>query len=132
VDGLFATGAQTIYLHDLTDNTYHDLNQGPYAFQSQAGTFANRFELVYQNALSVGAQELAGNEFQVIKNEGVLQIQSNELMAQVIVFDLQGRIVVQQNNLNQQTLTLPGVNKDQVYLVRVITTNSKTGMKKVL
>ncbi|RXR22438.1 hypothetical protein [Flavobacterium stagni] len=132
VDGLFTGGSQAIYLHDLADNTYHNLNAGPYVFQSQAGTFNSRFELVYQNALSTVSQELEANHFQVVRKEGTLHIQANEMMAQVIVFDLQGRVVVQQKNVNQQTIVLPGVIQDQVYLVRVITTTGKSGIKKVL
>jgi hypothetical protein len=132
VDGLFATGAQTIYLHDLTDNTYHDLNQGPYAFQSQAGTFTNRFELVYQNALSTGSLGLDTNQFEVIRTAGTIKVQAQEAIAQVLVFDLQGRLITQLKSVNQLQAVLPGMTSDQTYLVRVITTEGKSGVKKVM
>ncbi|WP_264510947.1 T9SS sorting signal type C domain-containing protein [Flavobacterium sp. N1719] len=132
VDGLFASGTQDIYLHDLTNNTYNSLNQGPYVFQSQAGTFTNRFELVYQNALSNHAPSLSNLDFQVIRTQNVIRVQAQEMIDQVLVFDLQGRLITQLKKLNQQQAILSGVSQDQTYLVRVVTTSGKTGVKKVM
>jgi hypothetical protein len=132
VDGLFASGTQDIYLHDLTNNTYNSLNQGPYVFQSQAGTFTNRFELVYQNALSNHAPSLSNLDFQVIRTQNVIRVQAQEMIDQVLVFDLQGRLITQLKTLNQQQAILSGVSQDQAYLVRVVTTSGKTGVKKVM
>ena len=50
VDGLFSEG-QLVYIKDNQDGSYHNMNT-PFSFASAAGTFANRFEFVYQTALS--------------------------------------------------------------------------------
>jgi len=48
-DGLFS-GNQNIYLKDKLLNTTHDLKTSAYTFNTEAGTFANRFEIVYNSA----------------------------------------------------------------------------------
>ena len=132
MDGLFSATSQDIYLHDLTTNTFHNLNQGPYVFQSQAGTFDNRFELVYQNALSTNNPSLSNADFQVIRTQNTIRVQAQEMIDQVLVFDLQGRLISQLKSVNQQQAIVPGVGQDQAYLVRVITTDGKSGHKKVM
>jgi hypothetical protein len=45
VDGLFSEG-QTVYLRDNLTSTIHNLTTGTYNFNSDAGTFASRFEII--------------------------------------------------------------------------------------
>jgi hypothetical protein len=46
--GIFEDNSQVIYLKDKKKNKLHNLNNGPYSFVSKAGTFENRFEVVYK------------------------------------------------------------------------------------
>lgn len=48
MDGLFLDPGQTIYLHDKYLNVIHSLNDGDYVFQSEAGEFNDRFDIVYE------------------------------------------------------------------------------------
>ena len=59
-EGIFSSGSQAIYVKDNLSNTYHNLSTGAYTFTSDAGTFANRFEIVYQTALSNDVVDFAG------------------------------------------------------------------------
>lgn len=130
-DGLFASTTQPIYVHDLTTGTYHNLNDGPYTFTTAVGTFANRLELVYQNALSTENPTLNANSFTVVKNPTQVQVSATESIDTVRVYDLRGRLIVQQMNVNATQVSLPVVG-NQVYLVQVTTTSGLTGVKKVL
>jgi hypothetical protein len=132
VDGLFATGAQTIYLHDLTDNTYHDLNQGPYAFQSQAGTFTNRFELVYQNALSTIGVEASQEDLLVTRVDQAIKVQlAQSTIQEVYVYDLNGRLLVSQKGNTTQNVMVPLVVAQQTLIVQVKTDEGKLLSRKV-
>ncbi|SHE91333.1 Por secretion system C-terminal sorting domain-containing protein [Flavobacterium fontis] len=130
-DGLFASTTQPIYVHDLTTGTYHNLNDGPYTFTTAVGTFANRLELVYQNALSTENPTLNANTFTVVKNPTQVQVTATESIDTVRVYDLRGRLIVQQSKVNATQVSLPVVG-NQVYLVQVTTTSGLTGVKKVL
>jgi autotransporter-associated beta strand protein len=130
-DGLFASTTQPIYVHDLTTGTYHNLNDGPYTFTTAVGTFANRLELVYQNALSTENPTLNANTFTVVKNPTQVQVAATESIDTVRVYDLRGRLIVQQTKVNATQVSLPVVG-NQVYLVQVTTTSGLTGVKKVL
>lgn len=48
VVGLFEGNAQAIYLRDKAKKKVHNLTVGAYSFFSEAGTFADRFEIVYE------------------------------------------------------------------------------------
>jgi len=130
-DGLFTSTTQPIYVHDLTTGTYHNLNDGPYTFTTAVGTFANRLELVYQNALSTENPTLNANTFTVVKNPTQVQVTATESIDTVRVYDLRGRLIVQQSKVNATQVSLPVVG-NQVYLVQVTTTSGLTGVKKVL
>ena len=48
LDGFFS-GDQRIFLKDNTTNSLYDLKEASYTFTTAAGTFANRFSIVYRN-----------------------------------------------------------------------------------
>jgi hypothetical protein len=131
-DGLFADTAQDVYLKDNETATYHNLNNGPYTFTAQAGVFENRFELVYQNALSTIDQTLDGSAFAVVKSNGKLTVRANTNLQTVTIYDVHGRLITQVTNVNATEVTLPVQVADQVLLVQVTTTEKKTGVKKAL
>jgi hypothetical protein len=130
-DGLFDSTTQPIYVHDLATGAYHNLNDGPYTFTTAVGTFNNRLELVYQNALSTENPTLNPNSFTVVKNPTQVQVSATESIATVRVYDLRGRLIVQQSGVNATQVSLP-VEGDQVLLVQVTTISGLTGVKKVL
>lgn len=46
--GIFEDKSQIVYLKDKKKSKVHNLSGGPYSFVSKAGTFENRFEIVYK------------------------------------------------------------------------------------
>ena len=130
-DGLFATTQQPIYLKDNALSTYHNLNDGPYTFTSTAGSFDNRFELVYQNALGTVDTTLDAQAFAVVKTNGSIHVKANTQLQTVTLYDVQGRLLTQINGIDSQEITIPYQGADQVILVQVATLEKKIGVKKV-
>lgn len=133
VDGLFDAD-QAIYLRDALTGTQHDLKSGDYTFASEAGTFADRFNLAYTNLLTTNASVLDANAIVIFKNDNQsFEINSgNILMASVKVFDIRGRLLTSQNNVNATHTTVTAGQSNEVLLVQVISVDGITVTKKVV
>jgi hypothetical protein len=132
-DGLFDT--QHVYIEDTVLNVIHDLRVSPYSFATVLGTFEDRFILRYTNA-ALGTTNPVFNENSVIvyKNDQGLFIDSGAVnMATVSIFDIRGRILATQKQVDRTTTvftTLPTTN--QVLLVRIQSENGSIVTKKVV
>lgn len=131
VDGLFADG-QDIFIRDNMTGTVHNL-QDAYTFASAAGTFNNRFEILYQfSPLGIDDTVINDNNVVVYKQNGQLNINTgNNLMDAVKVFDVRGRMIYENNKVNASSTSF-GMNASQQMLVVQITANGKTVSKKVV
>ncbi|MFV5683900.1 T9SS sorting signal type C domain-containing protein [Flavobacterium sp. GB2R13] len=134
VDGLFL-GDQNIYLEDKVLNVVHDVKSMPYNFNSEIGTFNDRFVLRYTDkTLGTGSFESNDTSVLISKDKNELKIKSElENIKRVTVFDLIGRKVfdkeaVNSNEFRTSTITL---NK-QTVIVKVTLTNGQIISKKVL
>ncbi|HQA75304.1 T9SS sorting signal type C domain-containing protein, partial [Flavobacterium sp.] len=133
VDGLF-NGSQDIYLRDSQTGMDHDLKASAYTFSSEAGTFDTRFKLVYTAALSVDHPTLDANTIVIYKNENQsFTINSGAIaMASIKVFDIRGRMITTQNNINTTQATITAGQTNQVLLVQVTSVDGATVTKKVV
>jgi len=133
VDGLFS-GSQDVYLRDAQTGVDHDLKSGAYTFTTEAGTFANRFSVVYTAALSVSNPTLDANTIVIYKNENQsFTINSGTIeMASVKVFDIRGRLLTTQSNINAAQTTLTAGQSNEVLLVQVTSVEGATVTKKVV
>ncbi len=132
VDGLFL-GEQAIYLRDLLMGVDHDLKAAAYSFTSDAGTFSERFEIVYQSTLSVANPNFENGVVVYSKNK-VIEINAGlESMASVRVIDIRGSVVAHLKDVNANTLSIPlSQIGNQVLIVQITGTNGKTVSKKVV
>ncbi len=133
VDGLFETD-QAIYLRDALTGAEQDLKEGAYTFASEAGTFADRFNLAYTNLLSVSNSVLDANSIVVFKNDAQsFTINSgNATMQTVKVFDIRGRLLATQNNINAIQTTIAAGQANEVLLIQVTSVDGITVTKKVV
>lgn len=134
VDGLFE-GSQLIYLRDAVTGIDHNLKAGSYNFATEAGTFANRFSLVYTSStLSVGTPVLDANAIVIYKNETeAFEIHSGAVtMASVKIFDIRGRLLASLNNINSNQATINAGEANEVLLVQVTSAEGATVTKKVI
>lgn len=130
VDGLFTT--QNVFLKDNLTNVVHDIKTSPYTFSTAEGVFNNRFLLVYRNAL-LSNESFVSNESLVVftKNEKI-QIHATQEIATVQVFDILGRTIYNNENVNENTLEIASLNnKNQALIVKVVLKNGEILMKKI-
>lgn len=133
MDGIFAGGAQSVYLKDNLTNTIHNLNTGAYTFASAAGTFPDRFEVIY--ALPLGTENPVFTANNVIiynlNNEFVVNT-GTIIMSSIKVFDIRGRLIEEKNNINTSQTTIKGGLAKEVLLVQIKTEDGSTVTKKVI
>jgi hypothetical protein len=129
--GMFDGNAQSIYLKDNLTATIHNLNTGGYAFTSAIGTFANRFEVMYQSQLDI---PIFTPDSVVIysQDNGFVINSGNTIMASVKVFDIRGRVLQEKININASQTTINGGLANEVLLVQITSENGAIVTKKVL
>ena len=135
VDGLFDNDSQNIYLEDLELNIIHDLREQPYTFTVEPGQYDQRFVLRYTtNSLSVDEfNSLKGLTISAPNSDYIKISSTSEPIDSVVVFDLLGRNLLTQNNVNTNELILDTVSQsDGVLLVKVTLTNGQQKIQKVV
>jgi hypothetical protein len=116
-NGLFS-GDHNIYIKDNDTGVIHDLRSSPYAFSSGAGTFENRFELVYSNE-ALGNDNNPGLSHAVIyTNENTVNIKSPEQIDRVIVYDVTGKIICDES-VKGYVFCSPALISQQAVIVRI-------------
>ena len=135
VDGLFS-GEQNIYLKDKLLNVTHDIKASAYTFTSDQGTFADRFDVVYNNStLNISTPTFDANSVIVYKDDNkVLNINAGKVvMKNVKIYDVRGRLVYEKSNINTTTATLNDLKAEQgVLLVKITSEDNKVVTKKMV
>ncbi|RRJ90479.1 GEVED domain-containing protein [Flavobacterium macacae] len=132
-DGLFA-GDQNVYVKDNENGSVNNIKIAPYTFTSEAGTFNNRFEIVYQVNLSNPENAFTSNSVVAYVKNAQLNIQTKgNSMKAVSVFDVRGRLIFQQSGINAADFTAQGLSaQNQVLLVQVTSENGEVATVKVI
>lgn len=134
--GLFSEG-QDIIITDRLTGTVHNLRTSSYTFTSAVCYETNRFSIVYQNpaasaTLSNASLDLK-NEVVVFKKKTDLFINANsKLIKKVTVLDMNGRLLLEQNNINQNDVMLSVAAIDQVLIVNTVLEEGQIITKKIL
>lgn len=132
LDGLF-TASQPIYLRDIALGIEHNLLTSEYNFTSEAGIFANRFEIVYESTLSVSNPILENAVVAYSKNKTIEINSGSVTMNSVKVFDMRGRLVAEQNDVMATTISIPLERvANQVLIVQLTTVDGQSISKKVV
>jgi len=98
--------SQEVYLRDNLTDTYHDLTSGlDYTFTSQAGTFADRFDVVFQSS-----EALSNEDF--IQDQTIVYFdnKSNSLFVKELNQD--AKTVLLYNALGQKVFSLGNTKSD--------------------
>jgi hypothetical protein len=131
-DGVFES--QTIYLKDKYEGLVRNLTENDYTFSTGAGTFNDRFEVVYTTAaLSTDTPVAVQNNVVVYKNNNTIAVSAgSSVINSIQVLDIRGRVLLTAadiNNADYNITSLTGQN--QVLLVQV-NTNNGTVTKKII
>ena len=133
VDGMLTS--ENIYLEDKTKNTIHDLKKSAYTFDTEIGTFKERFVLRYTDrTLSSADFELNDSRVIIAKDKNELNIKSQtETISQIVIFDLLGRIVFEKAAINSNEFQTSAIKlSNQMFVVKVTLANGKLISKKVM
>jgi len=131
-DGLFAS--QDIFLKDNLLNIVHDIKNAAYSFVSDAGQFDTRFEIVYATPLAVDTPTFAENSVVVFANDSGININAGQtIIDNVKVFDVRGRLLFTQSNINANAVILDNLNvANQVLILKIVSANKEIISKKVI
>jgi len=124
IDGLFNT--QEIYLHDKALNIIHDIKSNPYLFDSEAGTFSERFDVIYQNASLSNPNFSLENSVKVITNEQIQVYSSIEPIESIIVYNVLGQKLKEYTEVNSNSFTLTNLQKNNTTLLLKIKLQNET------
>lgn len=133
-DGLFGEENIKIYIKDNDLNLYHNLFEADYVFNSQIGEFNDRFEIVYQVEDEMGISDISAESLEIYTQGKLIHVKAkDENLASVQLFDLQGRILHNENDLKSNVFSVlsPNVNSS-VIIVKVTLADGKIKTKKVL
>ncbi|MFP9098865.1 T9SS sorting signal type C domain-containing protein [Flavobacterium sp. RHBU_24] len=135
VDGVFEAG-QKIYLRDNAEGIVRDLTQGSYTFTSETGTVNNRFDIIYASpsaGLGTDSTLPDPNTVVVYRQNNVISINSgNTLMNSVKVYDIRGRVLYSQDNINAAETSINNLSVQQQVIVVEVNTEKGTVSKKVI
>ncbi|RZJ75223.1 MAG: T9SS sorting signal type C domain-containing protein, partial [Flavobacterium sp.] len=130
-DGLFAEG-QDIFLRDNVLGVTHNIKESAYTFATEAGTFENRFEIVYAQALGTDNPVMNTNSIVVYKQGSAININAGTIeMTGVTVYDIQGRQLYSKTGINATEAVISDLQSQQQVLIIQITTakNGKVSRK---
>jgi len=126
-DGLFL-GNQDVFVRDNLMGTEHNIKVSPYVFTSATGTFDARFQLVYTQTLGIPATTFTPNAVIVYKNTDGFHVTTNGIvMKDILVYDISGRLIFKQSNINETTTVLEGLSQiKQVLLLKITSQENET------
>jgi hypothetical protein len=133
VDGLFTSG-QPIYLQDLYLNIIHNLSASPFSFTSSIGKFNDRFVLRYTNETLTTNSNTKNNSIIITANNNVISVFSdNQNMDSITIFDLLGRQIAKQININKDLFVFDNIRATkQTLLVKIKLSNGTEKVQKVI
>jgi hypothetical protein len=133
VDGLFENNGQPIFLKDNLLDIVHDLRVSPYAFSTNAGTFDNRFVLVYSNTTLAVANSFGQNEIGIVNDAGTIKINSLAgAIDKINTYDLLGRNLYSKANVSNSTFEISDLDSaHQVLILKIELENGTTVTKKI-
>jgi hypothetical protein len=127
VDGILTT--QNIYLQDLYSNAIYDIRQSPYIFNSNVGTFNDRFILRYTNS-TLGNNDFVINNTIIYNKDNKINIDSDKVIKNVRVYDITGKLLYD-NNFNSNNIKFSLECSKQILLVKIKTDDDEVITKKI-
>ena len=132
-DGVFAQD-QDIFLRDNVLGTVTNITDGTYTFTTEAGIFNDRFDVIYTtDALGIETPQLNANSVIIFKQGSSLNITSGTAQINTVtIYDIRGRKLYSQDNINADTTTVTGLQAAQEVLIVEVNTDKGIVSKKVV
>lgn len=132
VNGLFIQGHE-VYIKDNLSGTMTSL-ENAYTFTSDAGTFNDRFEVIYTtNALSDNSQQFKPNTIIVFKEGNTISVNAGTAeIRDVTIYDTRGRRLYTKKGINSAKTVINGLQIEQQVLLVEIDTDKGIVSKRVV
>ncbi|KGO91131.1 Ig-like domain-containing protein [Flavobacterium subsaxonicum] len=133
-DGVFSTD-QAIYLVDTFTGSMRNLADGSYTFTTEAGTFNNRFKVVYalKGELGTDTPVVDAKQLVVYRDGKQINIEAPATIKTVTVFDMLGKNVYTKNNIDNTTFATDSLNvAQQVLIIQITLDNNQVVSKKIM
>lgn len=132
-DGIFL-GNQAVYIRDNFTGTTTNIKTTPYIFNATAGTFNDRFVVVYTENLSELSHDLAANSVIIYQKNNRFHVSTpNTIMKDISVYNLSGQLLYQLKNINSNAVILNKMGvSDQVVVFNIILQNLQPIAVKVI
>lgn len=124
-----------IFLVDKALNKVHNLSDGSYQFDSEAGIFDNRFSIVYSSK-TLDNKSFDGNAEGVIvsvKNHNINIESFKQNLREIEIFDMSGNQLYRKDKLETKNASIQNLfSSHQVLVVKAILENSQSVSKKII
>ncbi|RYJ39481.1 RTX toxins and related Ca2+-binding protein [Flavobacterium anhuiense] len=124
-----------IFLVDKKLNCIHNLSESPYQFDSEVGTFNDRFSIVYTNK-TLSNRTLEGNSKNIlisVKKHNINIESFKDNLKEVIIFDVSGNQLYRKDKLEIKNLNIQNLfSSHQVLIIKVIFDNGQSISKKLI
>lgn len=138
-DGFFLNSNQPIYILDTETNIYTNIKTSNYTFNCQVGMYNDRFKLVFYNpgqtsSLGNTDHQFTTNSISVYQDQGDVFIQSGYAQIKSLaIYNLNGQLIYQNNNVNDVRLVVSGLNTNhQALFIKGLTVDGIAVTKKFL
>jgi hypothetical protein len=132
IDGLFLSD-QDIFIRDNLTGIDTNIKLGPCTFTSEIGIFNNRFTIVYHQLLVLPSYTTNDNSVFIYKDVNWFNISTTEIIKDVLVYDMTGRLIYKINDISDDLIVLNGLYKiDQVLLVNIVLNDGRVITKKII
>lgn len=132
------TEAENIYLHDKITDVYHDVKNDFYELTLPGGVNNTQFELTFKNRITLGADDLAVENFVVFQNNNAKNLTiSNPFQLDIAtcnLYDIVGKLIFSKKDLGMDTtynFSTSGLS-DGIYIVKIATEDKIELGKKII
>lgn len=134
VEGILASAEISIYLEDKYLNIIHDLKQTPYKFQTNIGTYNDRFLLKYKSALlDNDVFDNDNKNFVILNNDNKIDIISKDhTIEKIMIYDTLGRKIFEKEKINNNNYTFDYLDNNQALIIKVYLDDSKIYTRKTV
>lgn len=132
VDGIFEA-SQNVLLKDNITGIETNLSTSSYTFDTAAGIFNNRFELVYLTTLTTIQNAFDYEDVVVYKqNQNLIINAGNTTIEKVAIYDISGRLMFSKKNINATQTQIAVTSNGAILIVKITSKDHETIVKKVI
>lgn len=129
-EGVF-NSYQSVLLKDSYLNKIVDLKETTYVFNTNAGQYEDRFQIIYKNSETLGTDNSVKKGIQIYKDVQNFIVNSPDNLDEVNVYDALGRLIFSSKNSKKEVLINNANFTEGLYVIKARSGNT-TLTKKVL